>query len=157
MKALLALMSGLCLLTSCTTLSTGLTKLRNYALGVYVATDGQRRVAEERAHRAWQQMKQAERAQAKQTRYIAVLTSGPTDTQLAQFSQTAKGLARSGIYTSAYDVDPANVRCVMVWDTETKEVVGKNCYAVVKLPPSGEIAKFDTYTAQYVASPGAPL
>jgi hypothetical protein len=45
----------------------------------------------------------------------------------------------------------------MVWDTETKEVVGQNCYAVVKLPPPGVIAKFDTYTAQYVASPGSPL
>jgi hypothetical protein len=38
----------------------------------------------------------------------------------------------------------------MIWDTQSQEIVGTDCYAVLKLPPAGELARFDTYTAQYV-------
>jgi hypothetical protein len=40
----------------------------------------------------------------------------------------------------------------MIWDTQSGEIVGTDCYAVLKLPAAGELARFDTYTAQYVGS-----
>ena len=45
---------------------------------------------------------------------------------------------------------PEKIYCVMIWDTQSQEIVGTDCYAVLKLPPAGELARFDTYTAQYV-------
>ncbi len=47
---------------------------------------------------------------------------------------------------------PEKVYCVMIWDTQSGEIVGNDCYAVLKLPVAGELARFDTYTAQYVGS-----
>jgi hypothetical protein len=40
----------------------------------------------------------------------------------------------------------------MIWDTQSGEIVGTDCYAVLKLPAAGELARFDTYTGQYVGS-----
>jgi hypothetical protein len=47
---------------------------------------------------------------------------------------------------------PSKVYCVMIWDTQSQQVVGADCYAVVNLPAPGTLARFDTYTAQYVGS-----
>ncbi len=41
---------------------------------------------------------------------------------------------------------------VMVFDTQTNEVVGNNVYDVKSTPPVGQTAKFDTYSAEYVGT-----
>ena len=40
----------------------------------------------------------------------------------------------------------------MIWDTQSQEIVGTDCYAVLSLPKTGTVARFDTYTAQYMGS-----
>jgi len=38
----------------------------------------------------------------------------------------------------------------MIFDTEAQQVVGKNVYDVQTPPPLGAVARFETYSAQYV-------
>ena len=47
---------------------------------------------------------------------------------------------------------PQAKKSVMIWDTESHEVVGNDVYDVSKTPNVGSTAKFDTYTAEYVGS-----
>src|SRR4029434_4129617 len=65
---------------------------------------------------------------ARKTRYIAV------DTEKNE--QTSAGAKES----------------VMIWDTQSQQVVGNNVYDVKSPPPVGSTAKFDTYSAEYVGS-----
>jgi hypothetical protein len=97
-----------------------------YIISKHQATERQRRIAEERAARAYAQRKS--QLKAHKTRYIAV------DTEKNE--QTSAGAKKS----------------VMIWDTQSREVVGTDCYAVLSLPKSGTLAHFDTYTAQYVGN-----
>ncbi len=41
---------------------------------------------------------------------------------------------------------------MIIWDTQSEEVVGNNVYDVKSPPPVGSTAKFDTYSAEYVGS-----
>lgn len=78
--------------------------------------------AAEKAHRT-----AASRSAAKsKSRYIAVQT---------EKSSKSKGKA-----------------AVMVFDTQTNQVVGNNVYDVSAAPQVGQTAKFDTYSAQYVGT-----
>ena len=43
-------------------------------------------------------------------------------------------------------------KSVMIWDTQSQEVVGNNVYDVKSPPAVGSTAKFDTYSAEYVGS-----
>ncbi|MBV9671593.1 MAG: hypothetical protein JO076_02055 [Verrucomicrobia bacterium] len=100
-----------------------------YVIAKHEATERQRRVAEERARLAYQQMQaQARRTNQPQqrTRYIAVDT------------------ARESNSTGA--------RSVMVFDTQTQQVVGNNVYDVKEVPKEGTVTKFDTISAEYVGS-----
>jgi len=47
---------------------------------------------------------------------------------------------------------PQAKKSVMIWDTQSQEVVGNNVYDVKSPPPVGATAKFDTYSAEYVGS-----
>ena len=40
----------------------------------------------------------------------------------------------------------------MIWDTETREVVGNTVYDVSAPPKVGAVTRFDTYTAEYVGA-----
>ena len=101
-----------------------------YVIAKHEATERQHRIAEERAQRAYAKMTAERKAKMKsrKTRYIAV------DTE--KNDQTAAGAKKS----------------VMIWDTQSQEVVGNNVYDVKSPPPVGSTAKFDTYSAEYVGS-----
>ncbi|HEY2800561.1 MAG TPA: hypothetical protein VGI85_08205 [Chthoniobacterales bacterium] len=101
-----------------------------YIIATHEATERQHRIAEERARRAYAEMsaKRKHQMKARKTRYIAV------DTEKDQ--HTAAGAKKS----------------VMIWDTQSQEVVGNNVYDVKSPPPVGSTAKFDTYSAEYVGS-----
>ena len=93
-----------------------------YVIAKHQATERQRRIAEERAQRAYARMSAERKSQmkARKTRYIAV------DTEKNE--QTSAGAKES----------------VMIWDTQSQQVVGNNVYDVKSPPPVGSTAKFDT-------------
>ena len=103
-----------------------------YIVAKYQATERQRVVAEERARIAAANMerqrnaRQASAKKKRKARYIAV------DTERNSQSTGKKS--------------------VMIFDTESKEIVGNNVYDVESSPKKGEVAKFDTYSAEYVGT-----
>ena len=92
-------------------------------LATHEATDEQRRVASERA-RTVQQL----RADGGETdeRFIAVDT--------------------------APDEHNRGAVSVMIWDTQAEEIVGNNVYDVQARPRLGEVAMWDTHSAEYVGT-----
>ncbi len=102
-----------------------------YIISKQQATERQRKIAEQRArlYMARQEKQQAEQAsikKEKKPRFIAVQT---------EKSEKSQGKAS-----------------VMVFDTQTNEVVGNNVYDMKSTPQVGQTAKFDTYSAQYVGA-----
>jgi len=95
-----------------------------YVLAKHQATERQRKVAEERARLAYQQMSAQRKASVRKHRYIAVATVRESDSKGA--------------------------KSVMVYDTQTQQVVGNNVYDVKQSPKEGTVSKYDTYTAEYV-------
>jgi hypothetical protein len=47
---------------------------------------------------------------------------------------------------------PKAKKAVMLWDTQSQQIVGNDVYDVENTPPVGETAKFQTYSAQYVGT-----
>ncbi|MES2571251.1 MAG: hypothetical protein V4710_14495 [Verrucomicrobiota bacterium] len=47
---------------------------------------------------------------------------------------------------------PKAKKAVMIWDTQSKQVVGNNVYDVETTPQVGTTTKFETYSAQYVGT-----
>ena len=41
---------------------------------------------------------------------------------------------------------------VMIFDTQSNEIVGDNVYDLKATPQVGQTSKFDTYTAEYVGT-----
>ena len=102
-----------------------------YIISKQQATERQRKIAEQRARlytarRQQQLAAQPAAKKAKPARYIAVQT---------EKSDKSQGKAS-----------------VMVFDTQTNEVVGNNVYDLKSAPQVGQTAKFDTYSAQYVGA-----
>jgi len=102
-----------------------------YIISKQQATERQRKIAEQRArlYMARQEKQQAAQAsvkKAKRPRFIAVQTE-----------KTEKSQGKAA---------------VMVFDTQTNEVVGNNVYDMKSTPQIGQTAKFDTYSAQYVGA-----
>jgi hypothetical protein len=74
-------------------------------------------------------------------RYISVETLRPTKKQLEEFTRKQASIPR---------VEPTQLRCLMVFDTQTREFVGSGCYVVDTTPLAGEVAKFETVSAEFV-------
>jgi hypothetical protein len=101
-----------------------------YVIAKRKATERQRQVAEARA-RSYYRSLPAERKTAmkkKKVRYIAVDT--PKDERTSAKAE----------------------KNVMIWDTESEQVVGNNVYDVEDAPAVGSTAKFETYSAEYVGT-----
>jgi hypothetical protein len=101
-----------------------------YIIARHQATERQRRIAEQRARvyygRLSTQKKMA--LKKKRVRYIAV------DTERDQRTS------------------PKAKKAIMIWDTQSEDVVGNNVYDVESTPAVGTTAKFDTYSAEYVGT-----
>jgi hypothetical protein len=97
-----------------------------YVIAKHEATERQRRIAEERARLAYERMSAERRTRVRRTRYIAVSTVRERD---------SKGS-----------------NSVMLYDTQSQQVVGNNVYDVKTSPRDGQVSKFDTYSAEYVGS-----
>jgi hypothetical protein len=76
-------------------------------------------------------------------RYVSVETLRPTKAQSEDYLK--KRAQRKTPRT-----DPAQLRCLMVFDTQTKQFVGSGCYVVESLPTSGVVTKFESVSAEFV-------
>ena len=74
-------------------------------------------------------------------RYISVETLKPTKKQVEDFASKQPASRR---------VEPGQLRCLMVFDTQTREFVGSGCYVVSGEPSAGEVARFATVSAEFV-------
>ena len=95
-------------------------------VAVHKATDRQRQAAREQAGFAQQMIEQQGIRGLKRSRYIAVATLREPD------SEGAKSL--------------------MIFDTQTEQVVGNRVYDVKTEPKNGQFGKFETYSAEYVGT-----
>ena len=98
-------------------------------VAVHEATERQRKVAQEQGHFAYQQLIEQHKTRAvkvKESRYIAVATVREPE------SKGAKSL--------------------MIFDTQSDQVVGNHVYDVKTEPKIGQVGKFETYSAEYVGT-----
>jgi hypothetical protein len=95
-------------------------------VAVHQATERRRQAAREQAGFAQQLIEQPGTRGIKRSGYLAVATLREPD------SQGAKSL--------------------MIFDTQTDQVVGDRVYDVKTEPKTGQFAKFETYSAEYVGT-----
>jgi hypothetical protein len=82
-----------------------------------------------------------DRKRAASHRYIAVETLRPTKTQLEDYLQKQR---------PPRTAEPSQLRCLMVFDTETRQFVGSGCYLVQGEPSTAEVTRFETVSAEFV-------
>jgi hypothetical protein len=121
----------------------------------YTPTPEQQAAAQKEA-RAYLDAIRKGKKRASTHRYIAVRTLRPTKKQLQDYlnkrAAAKSAAANSNTQLSNRWVDPSQLRCVMVFDTQSKQFVGSGCYVIASSPPMGTTAKFDTITAEFVGS-----
>jgi hypothetical protein len=118
-----------------------------YVIAKHQASERQRRVAEERARIAYARLRARQEAHQREI----------AKNNQAGGSRTTAAAAKLPRYI-AVDTEkdqhtaPQAKKSVMIWDTESHQVVGNNVYDVSNPPAVGSTAKFETYSAQYVGS-----
>ena len=73
----------------------------------------------------------------------------------AQPSATARKKPSKPRYIAVKTVKEENSKGkdqVMIFDTQSNEIVGNNVYDLKAAPQVGQTSKFDTYTAEYVGT-----
>lgn len=104
-----------------------------YIIAKHKATERQRLLAEQRARAV------AAKMEAKQKREVAA-------------GKTTKKKSRYIAVDTVKDEKSTGAKTVMIFDTQSKEIVGNNVYDVKEAPATGSVAKFDTYSAEYVGT-----
>ena len=104
--------------------------LATYIISKHQATERQRQIAEERARVYYGSLAPQKKRALKQKnlRYLAVDTLKDENTS------------------------PKAKKAVMVWDTQSGQIVGNQVYDVQSTPTVGSTAQFDTYSAEYVGA-----
>jgi hypothetical protein len=119
----------------------------------YTPTPEQKAAAQKQVQEYLAAVKQG-RKHAAAHRYIAVRTLHPTKKQLQDYVNkraAAKSAAANGeTQLSNRWVEPEKLRCMMVFDTQSKQFVGSGCYVVPSTPPAGTSARFETLSAEFV-------
>jgi hypothetical protein len=121
--------------------ATALAAGATYVIAKHQATERQRRVAEQRARLYMAQREAAE----KQARTASTQRSGKKS------SGTSKQSRFIAVKTEKEDFNKGQ-SAVMIFDTQSNQVVGNKVYDLKTSPKVGQTSKFDTYTAQYVGS-----
>jgi len=102
-------------------------------VAVHEATKRQRQVAQQRAKAAYHKMNanlsKSQHPARKKARYLAVVTE-------KEPRKSGRKVAKS----------------VMIWDTQSEEIVGNNVYDVESTPAIGSVARFETFSAQYIGT-----
>jgi hypothetical protein len=89
-------------------------------------------------------------------RYVAVKTLPPNAKQTAAYIKKRQAAAAAAAAKHealpAKWVEPSKLKCVMIFDTQSKQFVGTVCYVISSEPALGEIAHFDTMSAEFVGT-----
>jgi hypothetical protein len=127
-----------------------------YPVLIECAVDNDQLTAAKRAVESYRRAVAAHRRHRARHRYIAVRTKNPNDTQKAAYlkkrAEAQTQAQTQGINLSPDWVDPANLKCVCVYDTVSDQFVSTKCYVVADLPDLGDTAIFQTYTTEYVGT-----
>jgi hypothetical protein len=148
---LTAVFLALSLLAGCATGPSWSVGARTIVLIICKISPEQQKVAEANI-RTYQTRKH----QPTKSRYVAVDTLRPnkkqTETYVKKVAKEKQKADWNKEKLSDRWVEPAKLRCVMVFDTVSKQFVGSGCYVVgVSLEP-GEIDTFETHSAEYIGS-----
>ena len=120
----------------------------SYCVAKHQATERQRQIAEQRAR-----IYMANRAQATRLAAKSSQTSGTTGSVAKKTAKPAPEPRYIAINTEKSGSTPgAAGPSVMLFDTQSSQIVGNNVYDLKAQPKSGQTAKFDTYTTQYVGN-----
>jgi hypothetical protein len=114
-----------------------------YIIAKHQATERQRKIAQERARAAYARLVSQRRAE--EHRQAQATTAKP---------KPARKVPRYIAVDTAKDdrTSPKAAKSVMIWDTQSQEIVGNNVYDVQSAPAVGSTAKFETYSAEYVGA-----
>jgi hypothetical protein len=87
---------------------------------------------------------------------VAVKTLPPNAKQAAAYIKKRQAAAAAAAAKHealpAKWVEPSKLKCVMIFDTQSKQFVGTVCYVISSEPALGEIAHFDTMSAEFVGT-----
>jgi hypothetical protein len=109
-----------------------------YVIAKHQASERQKKVAEQRARLYLAEQEAKEKAAAAQA----------SASKKKKADKPARYIA---VKTEKEDFNTGK-EAVMVFDTQTNELVGNNVYDVKSTPKAGQMAKFDNYTAEYVGT-----
>lgn len=129
--------------------------LHNLYLIICKPTPEQQAVAQTNVQKVLSPSKKARRPIPK-SRYIAVQTLDPVVKQkltyVSKKTKAAIEAEQNGQKLPASWVDTDQLRCLMVFDTQSKEFVGTGCYVVGSLPDDGQLVEFESVTAEFVST-----
>ena len=114
----------------------------SYVIAKHQATERQRKIAEQRAR-----LYMAERAAAQQRAPRSAAASASQRPKRTKSPQSRYIAVKT-------QSEPHNKgqSAVMIYDTQSNEIVGNNVYDLKATPKVGQTSKFDTYTAEYVGT-----
>jgi hypothetical protein len=154
-RSLVGFVAGLALLLSGCAGMTGPNGLGQHVLVVCKLAPDQQKAGQNRANGYFAQVASGKIARPAR-RYVAVQTLDPNKKQEAKYAQTKaaaqKKAESAGESLGPEWAEPSQLHCVMVFDVVTHESVGTNCYVVSSLPKLGDVATFDTFPAEFVAT-----
>jgi hypothetical protein len=119
----------------------------SYVIAKHQATERQRKVAEQRARLYMAKRAEANRLAAAANRSSS---SGGTAKKSAKPAPESRYIAINTEKSAASTTSSGP--SVMVFDTQSSQIVGNNVYDLKSAPKTGSATKFDTYTAQYVGN-----
>ena len=114
----------------------------SYVIAKHQATERQRKICEQRAR-----LYMAQRAAAQRATRKAAVASG-SGTKKAKAPKETRYIA---VKTQNESFNKGQ-SAVMIYDTQSNEIVGNNVYDLKTTPKVGQTSKFDTYTAEYVGT-----
>jgi hypothetical protein len=117
----------------------------------YTPTAEQLAVAQQQVEAYFTVVKKHRKQPAKH-RYISVETLRPTKQQLEEYTKKrSEGkIATAPGGRGSSSADDSKLRCLMVYDTQTKQFVGAGCYVVSNEPGVGDVSVFQTVSAEFV-------
>jgi hypothetical protein len=119
----------------------------------YIPTPEQLARAQERVEKYLLAVKK-HRKHAPTHRYVSVETLRPTKQQIDDYTKHWEKVKSKGGSDAAklaeHQVDPSQLHCLMVFDTQSKQFAGSGCYLVSTEPPIGQITTFQTVSAEFV-------
>ncbi|MEI6033945.1 MAG: hypothetical protein WCS65_06670 [Verrucomicrobiae bacterium] len=118
----------------------------SYVIAKHQATERQRQVAEQRARLYMAKRAEATRLASSSSRSSSGSTAKKSAKPAPEPRYIAINTEKSG--AAAATSGPS----VMVFDTQSSQIVGNNVYDLKSQPKAGTSTKFDTYTAQYVGN-----